>query len=640
MPTASFSAPVYFDILTFTNDGYEINLYLDWSQTEGFGDPYYYSGSINLIFMNEHYSHMDAHDPYLYLNASFYLDANTVYNGQYWVDDYEAWSAPTGTFSVAIYDTQITYRGNAHTDIVIGSDFNDRLFGLGGNDALHGGGGNDTLFGGIGADTLQGGDGIDSASYEFAASGVVVSLTEPSQNTGEAAGDVFDSIEGLIGSAHNDTLTGDEGDNTFAGRAGNDRILGHGGNDSLVGQEGDDTLIGGDGADTLHGGDGNDYVLYSDAVTGVVADLLNPSLNTGYAAGDVYVSIENLYGSQFDDVLGGNNIANIMAGAAGNDIIDGRGGNDRIYGGAGDDTLIGGLGADQLFGDAGFDFASYQTASDWVFASLASPSSNTGEAAGDTYSNIEGLIGSDFDDFLLGNTAANAIYGGAGDDRIYGGGGADTLYGGTGNDTMFGSAGADQFFGGDGRDVVDYSQATTGLRVDMLLPATNTQNAAGDTFSSIETIIGSNFADTLNGDAQHNQLIGGAGNDNLHGRSGNDTLDGGLGQDILNGGDGMDTFRFSAPLVAANVDRIDGFNAADDTILLVSQVFASLELGTLAASAFANSLTATTAEHRILYDKPTGRLFYDADGAGGAAAVHFATLSGAPTITASDFLVL
>ncbi len=85
------------------------------------------------------------------------------------------------------------------------------------------------------------------------------------------------------------------------------------------------------------------------------ADLAFSATNTGHAAGDVYVGIENLQGSLFNDILGGDNNANTLGGLAGNDAMDGRGGNDTLGGEAGNDTLVGGAGNDVLVGGAGSD---------------------------------------------------------------------------------------------------------------------------------------------------------------------------------------------------------------------------------------------------------------------------------------------
>lgn len=171
--------------------------------------------------------------------------------------------------------------------------------------------------------------------------------------------------------------------------------------------------------------------------------MLNAAQNTGDAAGDTYSSIENLVGSDFDDVLGGTGVANIITGDDGDDELIGNGGDDTLNGNNDDDILNGGLGADVLNGGAGSDAASYANATAGVTVSLLNPASNTGEATGDRYSLIENLIGSRFDDTLTGSTAANRLEGGDGNDSLTGSIGADDLVGGNGNDRFIYTAGAE-----------------------------------------------------------------------------------------------------------------------------------------------------------------------------------------------------
>jgi len=148
--------------------------------------------------------------------------------------------------------------GNGGNDTVVGGPGNDTLWGQDGRDVLNGGDGDDLLIGGRGPDTLNGGAGIDTASYQAAGTGVRVVMQNMALNTGEAFGDVFTSIENLIGSSHADDLRGDGGANRIEGGGGNDVIYGNDGHDVLLGQAGDDMLFGGAGDDTLVGGRGND----------------------------------------------------------------------------------------------------------------------------------------------------------------------------------------------------------------------------------------------------------------------------------------------------------------------------------------------------------------------------------------------
>jgi len=115
--------------------------------------------------------------------------------------------------------------------------------------------------------------------------------------------------------------------------------------------------------------------------------------------------------------------------------------------------------------------------------------------------------------------------------------GDDQLNGGSQDDTLMGFGGADTFNGGAGADTVSYALAPTPVRADLGNSATNTgSDAVGDTYTSIENLIGSAFNDKLIGDAGNNVLAGGAGNDRISGRAGDDTIDGGAGNDILIGG--------------------------------------------------------------------------------------------------------
>ena len=150
--------------------------------------------------------------------------------------------------------------GGTGDDLLSGDAGNDSLSGDDGNDTLSGGDGDDTLRGGAGADQLQGGAGIDIADYSGSAAPLDVNLSTGAVSGGEATGDTLSSIEGILGTAHDDRITGDGGANILVGNGGHDLIDGQGGNDSLYGGSGNDTLTGGDGDDLLDGGDGDDLL--------------------------------------------------------------------------------------------------------------------------------------------------------------------------------------------------------------------------------------------------------------------------------------------------------------------------------------------------------------------------------------------
>ena len=181
-------------------------------------------------------------------------------------------------------------------------------------------------------------------------------------------------------------------------------------------------------------------------------------MNTGDAAGDTYISIEGFSGTNFNDILIGDINNNTLAGLAGADVLDGGG---------------------------GFDFASYDTGGlTAVRASLTNPAINIGDAIGDTYTSIEGLIGTAFNDILIGDGNNNVLRGQ---------GGNDTLEGLNGNDTID---------GGSGIDTASYENSTLGVVVSLGLQGSsqNTGGAGSDTLSTVENLTGSTHNDVLTGD--------------------------------------------------------------------------------------------------------------------------------------------
>jgi Ca2+-binding RTX toxin-like protein len=323
-------------------------------------------------------------------------------------------------------------------------------------------------------------------------------------------------------------------------------------NDVIFGLGGDDQIHAEGGADYIDGGTGSDSAAYSDSPTGVTVSLVTGRGYGGDAQGDTLVSIENLDGSRYNDVLTGDDGANRIWGESGADIINGRGGQDVIDGGSGNDTLKGGGGADRLYGGEGIDTASYLESGAGVFVSLEGGAGSGGDAEGDRLYRIENLTGSMHNDVLWGDDGANGFLAQDGNDTLKGFGGSDRLFGMGGNDMINGGEGADTIDGGVGVDTASYMDSTAGVSVSLATGRGNGGEAEGDTLSGIENLTGSQHADVLGGDDGANTLAGLAGNDSLSGGRGADTLDGGNGNDTLKGGGGADTLNGGADIDTAS----------------------------------------------------------------------------------------
>ncbi len=164
---------------------------------------------------------------------------------------------------------------------------------------------------------------------------------------------------------------------------------------------------------------------------------------------------------------------------------------------------------------------------------------------------------------------------------------------------------------------------------------------------TIENATGGRFADKLQGNSAANSLKGNAGADTLLGDDGNDILHGGAGNDKLHGGAGRDAFVFdSKPSKASNLDRIYDFDPTYDSIRLDDRIFTELSSGSASrpkaftADMFIKASRAQDREDRIVYDRKTGALSYDADGTGAAAPVKIAILDRNLKLGHQDFFVV
>ena len=343
----------------------------------------------------------------------------------------------------------------------------ENLVGTSFGDALTGNLDANSLTGGEGIDTLDGGAGSDTASYADAVSAVTVNLAlAGAQNTGGAGVDTLISIEGLAGSAFNDTLRGSSESNDLTGADGDDILIGNAGND---------TLAGGDGFDRMYGGVDDDTYVVTDA-TDFAYENVGDGHDTVVSSTDhtLRANVEDLVltglasfgkGNLLDNAVTGTDNANKLYGYEGNDTLNGQGGDDYLLGADGNDTLTGGAGYDRMYGGIGDDTYYVNDTTDFAYenASEGSDRAISSIASYQLRANVEDLqleegsaavrgYGNELDNLIIGNSGNNVLYGRDGNDTVRGASGNDIVYGETGNDTLEGGSGSDRFYGGAGKD--------------------------------------------------------------------------------------------------------------------------------------------------------------------------------------------
>ncbi|UPY35439.1 Calx-beta domain-containing protein [Sediminicoccus sp. KRV36] len=323
-----------------------------------------------------------------------------------------------------------------------------------------------------------------------AAANGVIRNDEPLEGTANADTIAGTSNNDIIrGFAGNDSLTGAGGDDVIEGGDGMDALFGNEGNDSLFGGNDDDELVGGPGNDSLTGNAGSDranFAALGQAVTVTLDASGNGTAVSASAGTDTLVSIERILGSALGDTI------TVTAPIVGSFA--------RIAGGGGNDTITG-PGSNTVFADYLINGAGQA-----VTVNLGTGTANDGQGGTDTLVNMRAVRGS-----------LNA-------DSITGSGFSDRIAGRGGNDTMDGAGGTS--------DLLDYSQATSGVTVNMATGIANDGEGGTDSFSNFEYVIGSGLGDSLTGGNGNDTLDGGIGNDTFTGAGGNDLIIGGTGTDI------------------------------------------------------------------------------------------------------------
>jgi Ca2+-binding RTX toxin-like protein len=371
-----------------------------------------------------------------------------------------------------------TIVGTGRREDLTGTPGDDVIVGRGGDDLIVGRGGSDTVCGGTGSDFISGGAEADD----------------------------------LHGGSGDDNLRGGDGDDLIRGGQGADFLTGGTGNDELAGATNPfpfiESLMGGPGDDHLLGGEGLDRALYFDSPAAVQVDL-----GAGTAVGDGtddMFRVEGVIGSNFDDILIGDDSPNGLVGGPGNDVIRGL---DSGRLDSDSDLLFGAEGNDDIDGGTGFDFASYDAGCLPVTLDLVAETA-TGGQGDDALNDIEGAFGSDCADTLIGDEGENGFVPLGGDDSIFGGQGPDTVF----------------FF-------FTFGPVTANLSNGLA----RGDGAGADGLAGIEHLRGTAWGDLLIGNWKDNSFLGGFGNDALVGAGGDDFLNGEFGVDRVDGGDGADT---------------------------------------------------------------------------------------------------
>jgi Ca2+-binding RTX toxin-like protein len=518
-----------------------------------------------------------------------------------------------GTFKRVSTDTLTSIEngiGTAGSDIIVGNELDNVLEGRGGSNDLDGGLGNDTLIGGSAIDTANYAShdalAVQKGEQYVIALGLIgrpgsFTLSQPGSRPGfpqVVESDVLIGIENVTGSNHAESITGNEQANTLDGR---------GGSDILDGGFGDDILIGNGGTDTAS------YLSHDGLPADGSPDVI--SLGNGTSDGsytrfqalgsirqavetDVLRSIENVTGSDSDEVINGNDGANVLDGRGGNDILDGGQGNDTLIGNGGIDTASylshdalavppGGEGITISLGLGGLDGSYLRTA-------LGAGMQQAVET--DVLRGIENVTGSNHFETINGNELANVLDGGGNSDVIDGGLGNDLIIGGsgTGDTVSYVSHDSLPFLAGEAM-LLSLGLGGADGSYTRLDPVNGVQQAVEtDVLRGIEKVNGSSHSEIITGNEQDNSLFG---------NGGDDLIAGGGGNDFISGGSENDTYDFrSSGGAVLGTDRFFDESGLDTLIINdMNDVLSSTREGTdlVAVLAFNHDPTRVYGTFRI-----------------------------------------
>src|SRR5450830_43849 len=430
------------------------------------------------------------------------------------------------------------------------------IYGSNANDLLYGGAGVDTIIGGSGNTYFEGGAGADVLT-----GGTQGVNTAGYKNSGAGVTIDLTTGHGTGGDAQGDVLTNIQ---------------------NLIGSAYNDTFVANDKINRLDGGSGgSDTVSYAASTTGVTVNLITGTGSGGYAEGDTYVNIQNVIGSAFSDVFIANTLANHLDGGSG-----------------------------------GSDTVSYASSTAGVTVNLSTGVGSGGSAAGDTYTHVQNVIGSAYNDIFVANIDANSFDGGSGGldtvsyvnsaagvtvNFVSGRGVGGDAEGDTYNriQNVIGSAHDDTFIAGPdsrnfdggigGSDTINYGASTAAVTVNMVTMSGSGGYAQNNTYANIQNATGSSYSDTFISSLAANHF------------------DGGLG--------GSDTVSYALSNAGVTVSLYDGSAsggyAQGDTLAHIQNVIGSDYNDTFIASSEVNNFEGGLGVNTVSYFYATGSVMID-----------------------------
>ena len=470
-----------------------------------------------------------------------------------------------------------------YDDVIKGDDNANTINARGGNDTIHAYGGDDVIDA-DGGNTIYAGDGNDD-----------ISIKAGSENDSNViyGGQGNDNLQALNG---NDYLYGGEGKDILTGSGGDDFLYGNVGDDRLAGDSGNDVLDGGAGADEIRGGTGFDRLTYansSQAVSVVLAIVQIDGAPTVYtsvgstggdAEGDKIADIEEIIGSDHDDIFyAGNTAENFDGGKGVNTVsyaysttvelitID-------LSASTDEDGYVKGATGAFAQGDKFKNIQNLTGSNVSASVFVGNDQNNILTAPSHLGSNLKGGAGNDTliggEDFYIDSSGRKTQRVQLGKDVLDGGAGQDVIHAKGGRDVIYGSAGGDVIDGGAGLDTLTYVNSNAGITMDFTTATYHDDGyisgftggyAAGDKFKNIEFLKGSSHNDTITyrhqddsklpgligfyllggddiftGSDVREEVFSGTGDDTIRTHGGNDTVNIEGGDNLVYLGDGID----------------------------------------------------------------------------------------------------